>query len=218
MLMQYCSDYVLFDLETTGCSCVSDAVVELSALKVRNGQVVEEFSTLVNPGMHIPLNASCINGITDNMVKDAPTMEKALRDFLAFAGDMVLVGHNIKRFDLKFIQRDAQLYLGRELANEYVDTLFVAERFLPELASRSLESLSHYYGISYAGAHRALADCHINKQVYDCLGREMANPSAAAKQVKTCPRCGNLLKQRTGKFGAFWGCKSYPDCRYTEDG
>ena len=127
------------------------------------------------------------------------------------------MGHNIKRFDLKFIQRDAVRFLGRELSNKNVDTLFIANRYLPDLESRSLESLSYHYGVSYAGAHRALADCHINKKVYDCLVKEMENPSEAAKNTLVCPRCGNILKRRTSSFGDFWGCRSYPDCKYTRN-
>lgn len=210
-------DYILFDIETTGLSPESDEIVELSALKVQSGDVIKEFSMLVNPGIHIPDLASSINGITDDMVKDAPKMDQVLKGFVTFIGSSVLMGHNIKRFDLKFIQRDAVRYLGRELSNEYVDTLFIANRYLPDLESRSLESLSYHYGISYAGAHRALADCHINKKVYDCLIKEMDNPSEAAKKVLVCPRCGNTLKKRTGAYGDFWGCRSYPDCKYTRD-
>lgn len=217
MLKECFADYVLFDIETTGLSQESDEVVELSAIKVQNGDVIDEFSMLVNPGIHIPYTASSINGITDDMVEDAPKMDQVLKDFVTFIGNSVLMGHNIKRFDLKFIQRDAVRYLGRELSNKYVDTLFIANRYLPDLESRSLESLSYHYGISYAGAHRALADCHINKKVYDCLLKEIENPSEAAKNVMVCPRCGNTLKRRTGSFGDFWGCRSYPDCKYTRD-
>lgn len=217
MLKECFADYVLFDIETTGLSPESDEVVELSAIKVQNGDVIDEFSMLVNPGIHIPYTASSINGITDDMVEDAPKMYQVLKDFVTFIGNSVLMGHNIKRFDLKFIQRDAVRYLGRELSNKYVDTLFIANRYLPDLESRSLESLSYHYGISYAGAHRALADCHINKKVYDCLLKEIENPSEAAKNVMVCPRCGNTLKRRTGSFGDFWGCRSYPDCKYTRD-
>lgn len=217
MSIERINDYVLFDIETTGLSPESDEVVELSALKILDGEVVDEFSTLVNPGIHIPYTASNINSITDDMVKDSPTMEQVLKDFKAFIGDSVLMGHNIKRFDLKFIQRDAVRYLGKELPNGSLDTLFIANRYLPDLESRSLESLSYHYGISYAGAHRALADCHINKKVYDCLLKEMENPSEAAKKVQVCPRCGNTLKKRTGSYGDFWGCRSFPDCKYTRD-
>ncbi len=217
MVAKCISDYVLFDIETTGLSPESEEIVELSALKVKDCEIVDEFSMLVNPGIHIPYTASSINGITDDMVKDAPTMDQVIKSFKKFIGNSVLMGHNIKRFDLKFIQRDAVRFLGKELANDSVDTLFIANRYLPDLDSRSLESLSYHYGISYDGAHRALADCHINKKVYDCLLKEMENPSEAAKKVKVCPRCGNTLKKRTGSYGDFWGCRSFPDCKYTQD-
>lgn len=98
--------------------------------------------------MHIPYTASSINGITDDMVKDAPTMETVLKDFIAFIGNDILVGHNIKRFDFKFIQRDALRFFGKTISNDYVDTLIVANRYLPELESRSLERLSYHYAIS----------------------------------------------------------------------
>ena len=208
-------DYVLFDIETTGLSPDSDAIIELSALKVINHDVVDEFSTLVNPEFHIPYLASSISGITDDMVKDAPNVEDALRGFASFIGPYVLVGHNIIRFDLKFIQRDAVIYTGKQIENDYLDTLVVANRYLPMLESHSLESLSGYYDISYEGAHRALADCHINKKVYDCLIKEIENPSEAAKKLKVCPRCGNIMKKRSGIYGEFWGCASYPDCKQT---
>ena len=216
-LLQYTSNYIIFDLETTGLDTDMDAIIEISALKVKGGEIVDEYSTLVNPGMHIPYDASCVNGIVDDMVKDAPKIEEALKGFIAFIGNDVLVGQNIKRFDLKFIQRDAVRFFGKPVDNDYVDTLFLAQRYLPELCKHSLEALADHYNISYDGAHRALADCHINKKVYDCLAREIANPSEAAKKVPICPRCGNMLKKRNGKNGEFWGCASFPDCRFTKD-
>ncbi|MBR3248189.1 MAG: topoisomerase DNA-binding C4 zinc finger domain-containing protein [Clostridiales bacterium] len=217
ILMKHIPDYVIFDLETTGLDTDNDAVIEISALKVAGGEIVDEFSTLVDPQMHIPYSASSVNGITDDMVKGAPVMETALRDFLDFIGNSVLVGQNIRRFDLMFIGRDAERFFGKTINNDYVDTLFLARRYLPELESHSLESLAYHYDISYEGAHRALADCHINKLVYDRLAEEIANPSEAALKLKACPVCGNLLKKRTGKFGDFLGCASYPDCKYTRD-
>lgn len=210
------NNYVIFDLETTGLSTAEDSVVEISAIKVKDGVAVEEFSTLVNPGKHIPYNVSCVHGITDDMVQDAPCMEKALGDFIGFIGDMVLVGHNIKRFDMGFIQRDAVRYFGKPLENKLVDTLFLSKRYLPELPSHSLGALAEHYDVSYEGAHRALTDCRINKQVYDHLVEESENPSEAAKQVPVCPLCGGILKKRNGKYGEFWGCSGFPDCRYTK--
>ena len=208
------SDYILFDLETT---TENDQVVEISALKITGGEITDEFSTLVNPGIHIPYQASSINGITDDMVKEAPDMEHALKDFISFIGDSVLVGHNIKRFDLGFIQRDAVRYFGKQINNGYVDTLILSRKYLPDLYSHSLGSLADHYDVSYEGAHRALADCHINKQVYDCLKKEIENPSDAVRQMRTCPVCGNVMKKRNGKFGEFWGCAGFPDCKYTQN-
>ncbi len=215
MIISYTDNYVLFDLETTGLSPEKDAIIEISALKVSGGEVVDEFSTLVNPGFHIPYSASSVNGIMDDMVIEAPTIDIALKNFISFIGDSILVGHNIKRFDMGFIQRDAVNIFGKHIYNEILDTLILSKRYLPDLPSHSLGALADYYSISYEGAHRALADCHINKQVYDCLTKEIANPSEAAKAVKVCPRCGNILKKRTGVYGDFWGCASYPDCKFT---
>ncbi len=216
-LFKYVPDYVLFDLETTGVSPLKDRVVEISAVKVKGGKVVDEFSTLVNPGMHIPSRASDVNGIYDDMVEDAPDFETALSDFLEFAGDAVLVGHNINCFDMKFICRDAENFWGQTIGNDYIDTLEIARAYLPELYSHALVDLADYYDISSDGAHRALNDCRMNQQVFECLKKEIDHPSEAAKALKRCPVCGNLLKQRNGKFGTFWGCKSYPSCKYTEN-
>ena len=213
----FADSYVLFDLETTGLSTTDDSVVEISAIKVIDGVTTGEFSTLVNPGKHIPDYVSCIHGITDDMVSDAPSMEEALRDFIDFIGDLVLVGHNIKRFDMGFIQRDAVRYFGEPLTNGIVDTLCLSRRYLPDLPSHSLGALADHYNVSYEGAHRALVDCRINKQVYDKLAKEAENPSEAAKNVPVCPLCGNILKKRRGKFGEFWGFTGFPDCRYTRD-
>ncbi len=216
-LNDYVSDYVIFDLETTGTSCTTDEVVEISAIKVVDGKVVEEFSTLVNPQMPIPYWATEVNGITDAMVADSPTFDVALSDFLEFIGDMILVGHNIHTFDMKFICRDAQKYFGKTIGNDYVDTLPIARLYLPQLGHHTLSDLADYYGISSDGAHRALFDCRMNQQIFERLGEEMKNPSEEAKKVKKCPRCGNPLKLRNGKFGEFWGCTGYPDCKYTQN-
>ena len=211
----YVPDYVDLDLETTGTNCLNDQVIEISAVKVKNGEPVEEFSTLVNPGIPIPDAASSVNDIYDDMVKDSPSFDEALMDFLEFAGDHVLVGHNIHRFDMKFICRDALKYWGQAVGNDYIDTLDLAQAYLPEMSHHTLTGLADHYGINPFGAHRALTDCRMNQQVFECLHEEMLNPSEATKMVKTCPKCGNFLKKRNGRYGEFWGCTGFPECRYT---
>ena len=213
----YVPDYVVFDLETTGIHPTFDKVVEISAIKVTGGAIEAEFSTLVNPEMKIPYSATSVHHITNEMVKDAPTFEAALGDFLDFAGDYVLVGHNIRLFDLKFLYRDAMEYWGKTIGNDYVDTLPLSNKYLPELDSHTLQNLAKHYKIKVKDAHRALGDCRMTQGVYEHLKDEIANPSEASKTIPTCPKCGSILKKRTGKFGPFMGCTGYPDCRYTRN-
>lgn len=216
-LNKYVSDYCIFDLETTGILIKNDEVVEISAVKVLQGKVADEFTTLVNPGRHIPQMASDVNGITDQMVAGAPNFETALKNFLDFAGNLILVGHNIHRFDMNFICRDAEKYWGLTVSNDYIDTLPLANMYLPQLPKHTLVDLADYYGIGTEGAHRALNDCRMNQKVFEQLGKEIANPSEAANEVPKCPKCGSMLKLRNGRFGEFWGCTGYPACRFTKN-
>ena len=173
MKCEYFEDCCIFDLETTGLSTLNDAVIEISAIKVRGGKAVEEFSMLVDPGVPIPYQASYVNGITDAMVAGKPNFEEALEKFLEFVGDDVLVGHNIYSFDLRFLQRDAFTYWGKAIGNDYVDTLRMARRYLPLERRHGLGNLACHYGIPVVNAHRALGDCRMNLQIYQKLGEEM---------------------------------------------
>ena len=211
---EYVSDYVLFDLETTGISVTADEIIEISAVKVVGRKVAEEFTSLVKPQRAIPYAASMVNGITDEMVADAPPLEPVLSDFLDFAGEHILVGHNICRFDMEFIYRDCRNFFQQIPGNDLVDTLTVAKACLPALAHHKLTDLAVYYGISTVGAHRALNDCRMNQQVFEHLGDEILKGTAA---IKKCPRCGRILKMRNGRFGTFYGCSGYPECKYIEN-
>ena len=219
LLNEYIEDYVVFDLETTGVSPYNDEVIEISAVKARKGKVVEEFSQLVNPKRTIPFAASRVNNITDDMVSDAPFFDEVLRNFLKFVGEDVLVGHNIQSFDMKFIYRDCERYFHQLITNDYVDTLILAKRCFPEWRHRRLGDLADYYGISTQGAHRALADCRMNQRVFELLGKEMNTETKKThdSNVKTCPLCNLPLKKRNGRYGEFWGCTGFPNCRYTEN-
>ena len=219
LLNEYIEDYVVFDLETTGVSPYNDEVIEISAVKARKGKVVEELSQLVNPKRTIPFAASRVNNITDDMVSDAPFFDEVLRKFLKFVGEDVLVGHNIQSFDMKFIYRDCERYFHQLITNDYVDTLILAKRCFPEWRHRRLGDLADYYGISTQGAHRALADCRMNQRVFELLGKEMntEKKKTLESNVKTCPLCNLPLKKRNGRYGEFWGCTGFPNCRYTEN-
>ena len=238
---KYTPDYVVYDLETTGISCQRDEVIEISAIRVRGGHPVSTFTQLVNPGRPIPYGASSVNHIYDNMVADKPGFSQVLGEFLDFIGDDVLVGHNIKRFDMNFIYRDCQRYFGQTIDNDYIDTLHMAKQCFPAWKHRRLENLAEHYGISTQGAHRALQDCHMNQQVFELMAQdiakaacnggeghqlgtlnfgqigEMQGNSSPQGENRYCPRCHSTLKKRKGRFGYVWGCSGFPNCRYTEN-
>lgn len=163
------ADYVIFDLETTGIHPKDDRIIEISAIKVKERKIVEEFSTLVNPGIPIPPAASIVNKIKNDMVKDAPFIETAIKDFTDFIEDDILIGHNIHEFDMKFIHRDIERHLGMFLRNDYIDTLPMSRLLLPNLPKHRLVDLANHYGISDEGAHRALNDCRMTRSVYEKL-------------------------------------------------
>ena len=211
-LVKYVPDYVVFDLETTGVNTASDDIIEISAIKVKGGRQKDVFSSLVNPGRPIPYYATEINGITDEMVADAPDIRTALTDFLEFVGDEVLVGHNIHSFDLPFVYNAAEGLLGKTVGNDYIDTLYMARSCLPQLRHHKLVDIAEHFKIGTEGAHRALNDCQMNWQCYEKMG-EMQQ----GMDVLLCPRCGGELRKRNGRFGEFWGCSNYPGCRYTKN-
>lgn len=211
-IVKYVPDYVVFDLETTGTSYLKDSIIEISAVKAKAGKVSDTFTTLVNPQCHISYYATQVNGITDEMVADAPLLSEALPDFLEFIGTSTLVGHNIQSFDLKFIYKAAQELLGRAVTNDYIDTLPMARQCLPQLPHHKLTDLASYFHINTQGAHRALWDCMMNQECYEQMAKLQKE-----LRLELCPVCGGELRKRNGRFGAFFGCSNYPDCRYTRN-
>lgn len=211
-MTKYVSDYVVFDLETTGMNPVSDDIIEISALKVVNRNIVEKFSMLINPGRPIPYQATRVNHITDDMVKDAPDIAWGIGNFLDFIGNHVLVGHNIHNFDLNFVY-DAVLHLyGKEFQNDYIDTLIMSKKCLPQLTSHKLVDIAAYFGINTDGAHRALQDCIMNQQCYEEMGKLQEH-----MEIMLCPKCGGEMVRRNGMFGEFYGCSNFPKCRFTKN-
>lgn len=211
-LREYVADYVVYDLETTGMSPYSDSIIEISAVKVVEHQVTDTFSMLVNPGRPIPYGATAINGITDEMVEDEPDISAVFPLFIDFIGDMVLVGHNIHCFDMKYIWHVAEMLYGKTVSNDYIDTLPMARKKLPALAHHRLVDIAAHYHINTEGAHRALADCMMNQKCYELMAKEQT-----CMEKKRCPKCGGEMKRRNGRYGEFWGCMSFPACRYTEN-
>lgn len=216
-LFGYRTDYIVFDLETTGLSPVTDDIIEISAVKVKGGVVTETFSSLVNPGRPIPRQATMVNGITDEMVAGEPGLREVMDRFLTFIGNQVLVGHNIHSFDMKFLYQAVSELYEKELGNDYIDTLFMARSCVKELSHHRLTDLANYFHISTDGAHRALNDCVMNQKCFEEMGKRMPGEGSAGT-AGNCPRCGGEMVKRSGRFGAFYGCSNFPECRYTRNG
>lgn len=212
LLREYVADYTVFDLETTGVRTDYDAIIEISAVKVTGGKVADTFSSLVNPGRPIPYGATKVNGISDEMVADEPALDIVFPKFMEFIGEDILVGHNIHSFDMKFIWRVAEEMYGKTIGNNYIDTLSMARRCLPQLTHHKLVDIAAHYQISTAGAHRALNDCLMNQQCFELMAKEKV-----VYAEKVCPRCGSELRRRSGRYGEFFGCSGFPACRYTEN-
>lgn len=215
-LNQYVKDYVVFDLETTGINQTRDAIIEISAIKVCGSVVMGNYSTLVNPRRYIPAGATAVNGITDEMVADAPEIEVAIAGFIEFIGNDILVGHNIHTFDTNFAYDAAFMSLGKEMDNDYVDTLYMARKCLPQLSHHKLTDVSKHFRIETEGAHRALNDCVMNQRCYEEMGKILDEMIEAQPEL-VCPTCGGILCKRKGRFGEFFGCGNYPKCKFTRN-
>ncbi len=156
--------FVCLDFETTGLSGQRDCVTEIGAVKIRDGEVVQRFSTLVNPGRPIPPRIVALTGISNDMVEDHPRIEELLPVFLGFLGDLPLVAHNAK-FDCKFLERDLAA-MGRNIENPVAATLQQARMKCPGLPSYKLGYLTQYFSIPLRDAHRAWCDAEATALLY----------------------------------------------------
>ncbi|MCL2861849.1 MAG: exonuclease domain-containing protein [Firmicutes bacterium] len=158
------NEYCVFDTETTGLDPKTSKIVEIAAVRIKNGEMVETFSTLIDPEMPIPPDSTRIHGITDEMVKGKPNIEAVLPDFYKFSFGTTLVAQNIG-FDLSFIK-----YHGKPLNiyfdNPTQDTLTLAHKHLKGLHNYKLETIANHLGIPLSGAHRALNDTIATAQVF----------------------------------------------------
>ncbi|MCP4548276.1 MAG: UvrD-helicase domain-containing protein [bacterium] len=152
------SDFVIFDLETTGLDVATCDVIEIAAIRYENGREVDRFETFVRPSAPIPPSSTAVHGITDAMTADAPLPVQAMVEFLNFVGDRDLVAHNGAGYDFPIIRRLARENHLRRPVNALYDTLALARRLFPGERVR-LEDLINRFGISAEARHRALDDC-----------------------------------------------------------
>ena len=159
--------YCVLDLETTGFSFRTEKITEVGIMKVKNGEVIDEFSCFVNPEKPIPQRVVEVTNITDDMVKDAETIDKVMPKILEFVGDSVLVAHNAD-FDIGFLKYNAN-ELGLRLDNTYLDTLRLAKDLFPDYKKYKLGKIAENLGIKVEVAHRALDDVDTTVKVLNVM-------------------------------------------------
>lgn len=159
------ASFVVFDLETTGLSPARSRIVEIGAQRVEALTLQSSFETLVDPGVPLPAAITSLTGIGPDAVRGAPNADIAVRRFLEFAGESVLVAHNA-RFDMGFLDNAVERLTGRKVAAPVIDTVALARRVLSGRTTRfGLAPLAHFFGTSVAPCHRALADASATAEI-----------------------------------------------------
>jgi len=195
---QFLSDEtVVFDIETTGFSPVNDRIIEIGAVKVREGKITERFSAFVNPGKPIPFRIEQLTGINDAMVLDAPGIEEVLPRFLDFCGDAVLAAHNAG-FDMSFIKENVRR-AGILKEFTYLDTMGIARLLLPGQAKHTLDAVAKTLHISLENHHRAVDDAECTAEMYQAFLKMLAERGIKSLAQLEEAGCSNpeIIKKMT---------------------
>ncbi|HEU5243963.1 MAG TPA: exonuclease domain-containing protein [Gaiellaceae bacterium] len=197
--------YVVVDLETTGLRPGQSGICEIGAVRLRGFEVEAEFETLVDPGLPIGAGASAVTGLRNEQLRGAPRPREAVRSFLAFAGDGVLVAHNA-RFDLAFLDRETERLTGSRIGSPVVDTVRLARRLLAgRVAGFGLGQLAWFLGTSEQPCHRALPDARATAELLLALiglAQERGARTVADLSALAATRTRRLLDKRHLAFGA----------------
>ena len=186
-------EYVVVDLEMTGLSARDDQIIEIGAIRVKNHEIVDKMECLVNPRCKIPERVTELTGITDEMVKNGEDRDGAIEKLLDFIGDSVLVGQNIS-FDYSFLKQWAVNH-KRAFGASACDTLKIARAMLPADASKRLEALCEWFGITRERGHRALDDVIATWQVFEKLEEMAAGRPECAVYFEPKPLTYRAKKQ-----------------------
>jgi DNA polymerase III subunit epsilon len=185
--------FVVTDTETTGTNASDGRIIEIAAVKVRGGEVIDRFTQLINPGRAVPWRITQITGISTAMVFDQPSAREVMPAYCEFLGDGIMVAHNLG-FDERFINSEFARCDLPMLRLGSICTLKLARRLLRGLRSKGLASLADFYGIKIVGRHRALGDAeataHVMLRLFDILENEHGirvsrRPSSLSRTVRT---------------------------------
>lgn len=178
-------NYTALDLETTGLNPKYDKIIEVGAVKVRNGEIIDRFQQLIRPGIALPEKITGLTGITQEELLEAKDSEEVIPQILDFLEDDVILGHSVM-FDYSFLKKVAvnQNLWKPEQSHLGIDTLRLSRIYLPELPSRRLTDLCLHYGIEHH-AHRALGDAESTSQLYSIFVKELGKNQTLEEREKT---------------------------------
>lgn len=165
-------NYIVIDVETTGYVPERDSLIEIGAIKVRDNKIFGTFNTLVNPNEKIPAAICNLTGISNEILENAPSPSEALKEFLDFIDDDILVGHNVN-FDINFLYDNLTDYLNIPLKNDFIDTLRISKKLYPDWEHHKLEDLVKNLKVPNDGYHRALKDCYSTYYCYEEMKSEI---------------------------------------------
>lgn len=166
-------DYTVIDIETTGLSASYNEIIELCALKIRNNEIVDKFSTLIKPYRIISPFITNLTGITNEMVKNAPKINRILDKYLDFISNDIIIGHNVK-FDINFIFINYVKYYKKTFSNDFIDTCIISKRICP-IRRHRLNDVAEYYKIDVKGHHRAENDCIMTNAIFQAMKIHLIN-------------------------------------------
>ena len=158
-------EFVVFDIETTGLNSHTNEIIEIGAVKIKAGRIVDRYSQLINPGRPIPYHITEITSITDEQVANEPKINEVIGKFVDFVGDAVLVAHNAP-FDMGFIKRDIKKYLNIDYQCSVIDTLQMARDLFPDLKKYGLGDLNKTLGLALEKHHRAVDDSQATANMF----------------------------------------------------
>ncbi len=171
---KFTDEMIVFDIETTGLSPIHCKIIEIGAVKVKNGEIIDVFDTYVDPEGPIPEEITRLTSITDEMVAGAPDRRSALESFYAFIGNCkLLIAHNAK-FDTSFIRHNA-LELGMDFGFSYLDTVALSRFLNSDIKNHKLDTVAKYYGLEDFHHHRACDDADILAKIYFCMVNKMGD-------------------------------------------
>ena len=158
-------EFVVFDIETTGLNSHTNKIIEIGAVKIKAGRIIDRYSQLINPGISIPYHITEITSITNEQVANQPKIDEVIGKFVEFIGDAVLVAHNAP-FDMGFIKRDIKEYLNIDLESSVIDTLQMARDLFPDFKKYGLGDLNKSLGLALEKHHRAVDDSQATANMF----------------------------------------------------